>query len=87
MTDSHKPQAKLSSALHPIGTRFLAVASFGFTNTIQECVVENWAPSGQFVCLHFPMADRKDWVPVQSFDIVEVLNANKTKRTTPKAPR
>jgi hypothetical protein len=44
--DSHKPQAKLVPSRHAPGTRFLAVASFGFTNTMQECVVMEWAPSG-----------------------------------------
>jgi hypothetical protein len=86
--DSHKPQAKLSPVRHKIGSRFLAVASFGFTNTLQECEVLEWSPSGQFVHLKFPLVNKSDWFPVASFDIVEVLHeTNKNRTHVGKAPR
>jgi hypothetical protein len=86
--DSHKPQAKLVPSRHAPGTRFLAVASFGFTNTMQECVVMEWAPSGLYVHLKFPLANKSDWFPVASFDIVEVLHeTNKARTPVGKAPR
>lgn len=86
--DSHKPQAKLVPSRHPVGTRFLAVASFGFTNTVQECVVVEWAPSGMFVHLKFPLVNKSDWMPVASFEIVEVLHeTDKARSSVGKAPR
>jgi hypothetical protein len=47
-----------------------------------------WAPSGLYVHLKFPLANKSDWFPVASFDIVEVLHeTNKTRTPVGKAPR
>lgn len=86
--DSHKPQQKLTPTHHPVGTKFLATPSFGFSLVLQECEILQWAPSTLFVHLKFPLVNKSEWVAVSSFTLVEILNeANKTRRTATKTPR
>jgi hypothetical protein len=63
----------LSQETHPAGTRLLVIEAWYSNGAGDECIIVEWAPSGERVKLQYVNAITPSWKETERMRVVEVL--------------